>query len=129
SNSVSISHRTRRAPHPIVLQAATHAERHAVVDVDFVELSDRHVAAEIPRLAAIPRDGYAAVSADDHVVRLVGIDPQRAIFSVHVAEEFCPSRSAIRAVVEAAIGAERVDVGEILGVYADLRVVTGPRVE
>ena len=53
------------------------------VGADFVELADRQVVAEQPGLPAIPGNRHAAVAADDQVVGVVGIDPERVIFGVH----------------------------------------------
>ncbi len=51
-----------------------------------VELADREVSRERPRLAAIGRDRIAAVLADDDARGLVRCDPNRMVVDVHV---FC----------------------------------------
>ena len=128
-NAVPVSHRTRRTPHAVVLQTTANAEWDAVVDVDFIELADRHVATEVPRLAAIPRDGNTAVAADDHVVRCVGINPECVVFAVHVAEPIGERLATVTRDIEPAIRTQRVDVRRVAGIDADLRVVVGTRVQ
>ncbi len=70
----------RRAP---VLHRAADVPRHAIVDVDVVELRERQVGRE-PGLAAVEREVDAAVVAHDHATRILRVDPR-----VVAAEEPC----------------------------------------
>src|SRR5262249_28201137 len=119
----------RHAPMAVVLQAAADDVRMLHAGADLVELADREVVAEQPRLAAVPRNRHAAVAADDQVVRVVGIDPQRVILGVHGAEDVAKVPAAVVRDVEPAIRSEEVYAVAILRVDADLAVVHGPRIQ
>ena len=105
----AVARGARHAPVAVVLQAAADHVRVLHVGADLVELADRQVVAEQPRLAAVPRDRHAAVAADDQMVGVVGIDPQRVILGVDRAEHVRERLAAVVGDVEAAIGSEQVD--------------------
>ena len=67
--------RTRPTPVVVILHAATHVVRRLHVEAHMVEQADRHIGKERPRAAHIVRRGETTVTADDHVIRVLRIDP------------------------------------------------------
>ena len=104
-DTIPVSHRARHAPDAVVLEAAANTERHTVVHVHFIELPNGHVAAEIPRLTAIPREGHATVATDDQVARVGRVYPERVVLTMDVAEQFGEGPAAVVREIEAAIRA------------------------
>ena len=85
----------RSAPVPVVLQPAAHVVRIAHVDVDLVELADRHVPDRTPGDGAVAREGQPAVVPVDEMVRIVGIDPQCVVVGVDLVRRVAgPPRAA-----------------------------------
>ena len=107
--------RVGRIAHParVVLQPAVDAIRVAVVDAHVIELRDRQIVALPPSVAAVVRDPQPAVVAREHVLGVVGIDPQVVQVAVH-AVEAADDREALAAV----LGEDQVAVGleDALGV-------------
>ena len=95
----------RRAARPpvrvVVLQPAVHEVRVGHVEVDVVELLDRDVRDEGPVVAVIPGRIQAAVVAEDHVRRVLGVDPQVVVVHVHagVVHDFLRNRGEVLAAV------------------------------
>ncbi len=65
------------APVVVVLQTAAHTERQRVVHTHVIEERERQVVVLVPRLAHVVRHGDAAVVADQNVIRIRRIDPNR----------------------------------------------------
>ena len=113
-----------RAPGAVVLQPAAHVIGIAHVDADLVELAERQVAELIPVVGAVPADRDAAVSGQNQVVRVRGIDPERVVVEVHFSRRVGGEvAAAVRRAIE--VGAAQVDPLGIVGVDADLAVVHG----
>ena len=96
------------------------------VDVRLVELADR-VVEVLPGLAAVVGDVHAAVVAEQHVLRIVGIDPERVMIDVHPVH--LHRRKALAAIVGDA-QLHRVDVNAlaVVGIDVDLVVeIVGQR--
>jgi hypothetical protein len=113
----------------VVLQPAADHVRVLHVGADFVELADRQIVAKEPGLPAIPGDRHAAVAADDQVIGIVGIDPQRVIFGMDGAEHVAKRPAAVVGDVEAAVRTEQVDAVAVARIGANLAVVHRPRIE
>ena len=114
----------RRAPRTVVLQAAAYVIRVLHVHADLVELGDRQVAELVPVVGAVPAHRHAAVAAQDQVVRVRRIDPQRMMVQVHagrrVGSEVAP---AVGRPVHA--GTAQVHALGVVGVHPNLAVVHG----
>ena len=123
-----MTRRARHAPVPVVLQSAADRVRVFEVGADLVELADRQVVAEEPRLPAVPRDRDAAVAADDQMIRIVRIDPERVIFGVDRAEHVAKVSSTVVRDVEPAVRSEEVDAVAILRIDPNLAVVHRTRI-
>ena len=114
----------RRAPRTVVLQAAAHVIRVLHVHADLVELGDRQVAELVPVVGAVPAHRHAAVAAQDQVVRVRRVDPQRVVVQVHagrrVGSEVAPS---VGRPVHA--GTAQVHALGVVGVHPYLAVIHG----
>ncbi len=71
--------RARSAPVVVVLHAAAHVERRRHVVAHVVEEPDGQIGQVDPRLALVVRHGQAAVVADQHMVGVLRIDPDRVM--------------------------------------------------
>ena len=119
-----VARSARTAPRLIVLQTAVHVvERQRVVDRDRVELSGDDALVVIPGASGVPRHVQAAVAAEDHLLSVVGIDPERVVIGVDaVARRERLKRLAAVARL-ARIGVERDDVLGIGRIANHLAVV------
>ena len=116
--------RPRRPPHGVVvLRAAVDVvERLVVVHRHAVELRDGQVGMEPPGAAAVPGFVHAAVVADDEVVGVVRIDPQRVAVHVHAAPlDVPPGAAAVLGHVQE--GVEHVHAIDLVRVAHDLVVI------
>src|SRR5205823_2072379 len=73
----------RSTPRAVVLEPAADAIRNLEIIAQVVELSDRKGVREDVRAALIERDRDAAVVADDHPLRIHGVDPHRVMIDVN----------------------------------------------
>src|ERR1700722_2831988 len=128
-HSVSQIRRDRRAPASVVLQSAANRKRIAIIRRDIVKLADRKIDAEQPGCAAVERNRYAAVAADNHVIRAFRIDPQNVILAVNLAEYFAEIAGAVIGYKYAAIRSHDVYAIQVLGIDIDPAVIDGPRIE
>ena len=118
--------RARRAAQcGVVLRAAIDVvERRGVVDADAVELRDRQVGLETPVLAAVKTLIHAAVTANEQVVGVARVDPERVIIHVAVLARHALERlPAIFGHVQERI--QGVDPVHLARVADDLVVVLG----
>ena len=72
----------RPAPAAVVLQADVDVVRPAHVGADPVRKRCGHRVDEVPRPALVPRDVQPAVVADDQMLRVLRIDPQRVLIDM-----------------------------------------------
>ncbi len=83
ANAVHVGGARRAALRRIVLRASVDVvERRVVVHGDLVKLRDRQVRDVAVALASIPRFVEPAVAADDQVLGILGIDPERVVIHV-----------------------------------------------
>ncbi len=78
--------RRRSGPGAVVLQAAVDAVRPPHVVADVVELRHRQGPEEAPLPAFAVRHVDAAVGAEQHLVRVLRVDPERVMVAVRTAE-------------------------------------------
>ena len=78
------AHGARPAPRVVVLHAAADVVRRRHVDAHVIEEPDRQVVEESPRLRLIPTHRKAAVVADQHVIGVRGIEPDRVVIGVNL---------------------------------------------
>ncbi len=71
------------APRPVVLQSPAHVVGVVHVDADLVELRDWQGAHLAPGVSAIPRFRNAAVTRQDQMFGVLGIDPQVVVVGMH----------------------------------------------
>ena len=76
------AHLARPAPAVVVLHAAADVVRRRHVVAHVVEEPDRKIGQEVPRLRHVVRHGQAAVVADEDVVRVRRVDPDRVVIRV-----------------------------------------------
>ena len=74
--------RARAAPAAVVLQADVDVVRTAHVGADPVGERGRHRVDEVPRPALVPADVEPAVVADQQVLRVLRVDPDRVLVDV-----------------------------------------------
>ena len=133
----------RAAERVRVLQAAVDVVRRRHVDADPVELADRQVVHLVPGDAAVEGEVEPAVVAEDEVLRVGGIDPERVMIAVHAdvvgrahacrwrrARPVTGSRERPAAVVgDEQRRAEDVEALVVGRIDVDLAVVHRPRVD
>ncbi len=82
-------HRAWTAPRAVVLQAAADVVGLPHVHADRVELAERREADLFPRLALVVADVEAAVVADDEVLIVARVDPERVVVAVALVRPSC----------------------------------------
>src|SRR5262245_10971287 len=107
---------TRAAPTAVILQAAANVVRLSHVHGDRVELRRRNVVDELPSRGLVVADIQTAVVADNQVVSVIRIDPQRVVIAVRDALNHLESFAAVGGFVEGS--AAGVDDLVVLGVDA-----------
>ncbi len=117
----------RTAQGVVVLGAAADVvEGERIVDAEAIELGDRQVLEEAPGGGAVEALVEAAVAADEVVVGVLRIDPDRMI--VDVLGLFAQAAKALAAVVgDLQKGVHRVDAVELVRIGEDLGVVVAAR--
>src|SRR4026208_1242045 len=83
------------APAAVVLQPAAHEIRLPHIGADRVKLSDRDGVHVLPRLCLVVADVDAAVVADDQVIAVLRIDPDRVMVAVRDALHRAPGLPAV----------------------------------
>jgi hypothetical protein len=78
--------RRRRLPAAVVLEPAVDVVRALVVERDLVELGERDGVHEVPAAAAVVARVDPAVAAEQHVVGVRGIDPERVEVAVDLVD-------------------------------------------
>src|SRR5262245_38705122 len=111
----------RAAPTAVILQASANVVRLSHVHSDSVELRRRDVVNELPSRGLVVADIQTAVVADNQVVRVIRIDPQRVVIAVRDALNHLERFAAVGGFVEG--GAAGVDDLVVLGVDTNLAVV------
>src|SRR5262245_20426260 len=111
----------RAAPTAVILQASANVVRLSHVHSDSVELRRRDVVNELPSRGLVVADIQTAVVADNQVVRVIRIDPQRVVIAVRDALNHLECFAAVGGFVEG--GAAGVDDLVVLGVDTNLAVV------
>src|SRR4030095_6803508 len=111
----------RAAPTTIILQTAANVVRLSHVHGDRVEPRRRDVVNELPSRGLIVADIQTAVVADNQVVSVIRIDPQRVVIAVRDALNHLESFAAVDGFVEGS--AAGVDDLVVLRVDANLAVV------
>ena len=126
ADPVAMPHVGRRLPRPVVLQAAVDIVGNVVVDVDVVELADRQVVDEAPRLAAVPADVDAAVVSVEDEIRIVRILVPRVVVRVRpaVGQDHLEGPSPIGALADHAVEVEQAV--RVLRIGMDLGIIEGP---
>ena len=122
------AHGARSAPGVVVLQPGAEVIRRAHVEGQVIGLGKHQVGQPLPGGGAIARDAHAAVVADDEVLRVARVDPQRVVIDVDALGAVGAERLAgvIRHVQR---HAQHVDARVGLRVDADLAEVHRPRVD
>ena len=117
-----------RGPPPgaVVLEAAVDVERHLVVDLDVVELGERQVLHEAPVPPAVIREGNAAVVAQDHPARVVGVDPELVNVAVDDRAGHHGGEGAAGVLRHRHRPVQRIDAVLVGGMGAQIRVVERP---
>ena len=105
----------RPALRAVVLQAAVDVVGHLVVHADRVQLRERQLVGVVPVLPAVVGDPHAVVVAEQHVLRVLRVDPQRVV----VAAELERGRPRLAAVLRL-LHADGEDV-DVVGVVRDRR--------
>ena len=114
----------RPAHRPVVLQAAVHVVGHLVVEADGVELRQRQLVRVVPVLPAVEGDPHAVVVAEDHVLRVLRVDPERVVVAAEP-ERRRPGLPAVLGLEHA--DAQHVGVVHVGRVDPDVHVVVaGP---
>ena len=117
----------------VVLQAAVDVVRIGHVKIHIVKLLDRDVGDEGPVVALVPSGIQATVVAEDHVVRIGGVDPEVVVIHVNTGVVFDlhrKRREGVAAVGRAVDGpGDQVHGLVVVGVDAKLAVVHGALVE
>src|SRR5690606_3365257 len=111
----------RAAPAAVVLQAAADVVRLLHVGADRIELPDSHQRDRFPRLSLVVRDVEPAVVAEEDVVVVLRIDPDRVMVAVADAADTRPCPAAIGRLEERR--AALVDDLRIRRIDTDLAVV------
>src|SRR5690606_5327269 len=106
----------------VVLEPTGHAVRVGHVVADRVELGERLEVRVVPVAAAVVGHAHAVVVTQDHVVRVLGVDPERVVVAAEVPGA-APGPAAV-ARDERADG-QHVDHVGVVGVDDDLAVVVG----
>ena len=82
ADAAVLPNRRRAAPTAVVLQAAVDVIGHVAVDSHVIELRQRQIGAEAPRMTAVLARVDAAVVAEHHAARVLRVDPQRVMIGV-----------------------------------------------
>ncbi len=122
-NAGEIVRARRPAPGKVVLGPAAHVvERRCVVDGHVVELHRRQIGLELPFLGVVPGFVQAAVGAQQPVLGVLRIDPQRVV--VHVMVDFVHAVQRLAAVERLAQKhVHHEDAVDVLRIGHDARVV------
>src|SRR4029079_15016475 len=94
-NAVGAACRARSAPAPVVLQAAADEVRLPHVSADGVELPDGYGVDVLPRLTTVVGDVDAPVVADDQMIAVFRIDPDRVMIAVRHPLDGAPRLAAV----------------------------------
>ena len=116
----------RPPPGAVVLKAAVDVERHLHVHLDVVELGQRQVLDKAPAPSAVVREGDAAIVAQDHPARVVGIDPELVDVAVDDVARDHGGEGAARVLGHLHRSVQRIDAVLVGRMGADVRVIEGP---
>ncbi len=126
-NADAIDGADRPAQCAVVLRAAVdEVEGFGVVYCCFVKLCEREILHELPVVGAVKGDVHAAVTADDHVARVVGVDPQCVVVDVPIAHgDGVEGGAAVFGDMH--VGVQRVDTIDVGGIAENLVVILRAR--
>ena len=117
----------RAAPVVVVLHPAADVERDRHVVADVVEEPDRQVGQELPVFCAVVRHGEAAIVANQHVLRVGRVDPDRMdVVVCRLGDVGRDGPAAVERLVQA--DTAEIDHFRVARVDVDLAEVHRPRV-
>src|SRR5205807_5404839 len=125
-NPRRLARAARPRPRAVVLQTAHHVvERLPVVGVNLVELPCGEVVDDLPVLAAVHRDGDAAVLPLPHTLRVLRVEPEGVEVDVRAPADWSKCAPAVNGKKQSRGDGE--DAVLVLRVNADVRVIEAAR--